>query len=405
MRSQGERRPRLITPTFLLVTFASFAYFLSYGVSLPVLPHYVDGPLGGGSVAVGLVAGAFSLSAIVFRPRAGRMGDRRGRRILILAGGAIVAATLFVVPVTQSIAAGGAPMLAVAVLFLLRLISGVGEAMMFTGAVTMINDLAPDERRGEALSLFTLSLYGGLALGPLIGELLRHGPGYAAAWLAAGALSAVTVVLGIALPDTRPEGTAGHVPGRLVHPAALAPGTIMAFSVWAFAGFNSFMPLYAERTLRMSGSGAVFLVYSIVIVLVRLFGARIPDVAGEKTSGSLSLAGSVLGLAMIAAWRQPAGLFAGAVIFALGQSLAFPALLSLAVKAAPARERGSVVGTFTAFVDIGFGIGPIVSGAVAALAGYPAVFVSGAGAAALGFVLLQTRPTPGKDSTVADAKI
>ena len=58
---------------------------------------------------------------------------------------------------------------------------------MFVGVATAAQDLAPDHRRGEAASYFSVALYGGLALGPLIGEaLVPHG--FTTLWLVLGGL-------------------------------------------------------------------------------------------------------------------------------------------------------------------------------------------------------------------------
>src|SRR5437667_6486996 len=62
------RRESLVTPTFILIQLATFAYFVGIGALLPVLPRYVKGPLGGGNVAVGLAIGSFSVSALLLRP-------------------------------------------------------------------------------------------------------------------------------------------------------------------------------------------------------------------------------------------------------------------------------------------------------------------------------------------------
>jgi len=83
-----------------------------------------------------------------------------------------------------------------------------------------------------------------------------------------------------------------------------------------------------------------------------------------------------------------AGLFTGTIVFAVGQALAFPAFMSMAVRAAPASERGAVVGTFTAFFDLAFGIGALSLGAITAAAGIGGMFISAAGAAAAGLVVL-----------------
>ena len=71
---------------------------------------------------------------------------------------------------------------------MLRVLTGVGEALFFVGAVTAMSDSSPPERRGEAMSLFSLSLYVGIALGFVGCESIVRIGGFSAAWvLAAGA--------------------------------------------------------------------------------------------------------------------------------------------------------------------------------------------------------------------------
>jgi predicted MFS family arabinose efflux permease len=65
----------------------------------------------------------------------------------------------------------------------------------------------------------------------------------------------------------------------------------------------------------------------------------------------------------------------------------FPSLALMVVGDAREDRRGSALGAFTAFFDIGVGLGAPLAGATAALAGYPAVFVLAA-VAALGTAAL-----------------
>lgn len=374
-------RPRLVTPTFLLITLSTFAYFIAIGCLIPTLPLFVEGPLGGSSVSVGLAVGAFSLSAVLLRPFIGHVGDTKGRRILIIGGGVLVAISI----------AGYALASALLPLILLRLVTGLGEAAFYVGAASAINDLAPDERRGEALSFFSLALYGGLALGPVLGEWVLAGDHFHTTWYVAAGAGLVAGLLGVAVRDTRPtdlEDTDTPTERRLVHPRALMPGTILATSVWGLSGFNTFIPLYAiER--GMSGSRIVFVIFSATVLSIRSFGARLPDVVGPRKAASAALVSSTFGLALIGLWPATAGLLVGAAFFGIGQALAFPALMTLAVGGAPARERGAVVGTFTAFFDLAFGLGALSLGGVAAVFGYRGSFVAGALVAAFGFGLLR----------------
>jgi MFS family permease len=370
-------RPRLVTPTFVLVTVATFAYFLSVGIVIPTLPLFVTGPLAGGSLEVGIAVGAFSVAALLLRPWAGRLGDRRGRRLLLVGGAGFVVLA----------SAGYLVVSALPLLIALRLVAGAGEAFFFVGAASVVNDLAPDERRGEAVSLFSLALYGALAIGPVIGEAVLRVDRFDAVWIASGASAFAAGLLATRVRETRTIVRPDARTPRLIHPRAVRPGIIMASNVWGFAGFNAFVSLYA-RELGMAGAGLVFLELAAIVFAIRGFGARIPDRLGFVRCARYALIGSMIGLGLIGLWHAPFGLYLGTAFFAVGQALAFPALMSLAVGDAPAEERGAVVGSFTAFVDLAFGLGALTLGAVAALFDYDGTFLVGAVVAMVGIGLL-----------------
>src|SRR5690606_15842081 len=96
---------RLLTLRFATVVAAGLAYFLSLGMLLPVVPLYVEGPLRGSDLAVGVVVGGFAVGAVLVRPLAGRLGDRRGRKALIIAGGLIVGLTTLAYQLVDAIPA------------------------------------------------------------------------------------------------------------------------------------------------------------------------------------------------------------------------------------------------------------------------------------------------------------
>lgn len=374
---RGEKEavgPRLFTPAFVTVTLASLAYFTADGVLLPALPRYVEGPLGGGDVAVGLVVGAFSLSAFFLRPWAGGLGDRRGRRLLMVVGAGIFALSVLGYLLARS------PMTLAA----LRLLTGAGEALFFVGAVTAVTDLAPPNRRGEAMSFFSLSIYVGIGIGPLLSEAAIDIVGFSGAWVLSALAAVAALLLGTRVPDTRPEPNARVAPShRLIHRAGLLPGLVMLTSLWGMAGFLTFVPLYA-LDLGMKGSWLVLGLFSAIVVVVRSLGARIPDRLGAGRATRIALAASVLGLLGVGLWHSPAGLIVGTAIFALGIALFTPALMTLAVEGVSPTERGAVIGTTSAFLDLAFGLGPATLGFVAAGVGRGGTFVAGAGVAIAG---------------------
>ena len=258
----------------------------------------------------------------------------------------------------------------------------------------MITDLAPEHRRGEALSLFSLGLWGGLALGPILGELVLGDDRFDAVWLFAAACCLASALIGLTLPETAPSREPEHhTTARLVHPAAIGPGVVLAFTVLGFAGIGTFGALYA-RELGLDGAGSVFLVFSAVVVATRVLARQVPDRLGPKRTARVALSLIAAGLLTIGLWNVPAGLFAGTVVVAFGHALAFPSLMTLAVNAAPASERSSVVGTFSAFTELGFLVGALSLGAIASTAGYDGVFVVCALGPLLGVLVLSRLTVP-----------
>ena len=76
---------------------------------------------------------------------------------------------------------------------------------------------------------------------------------------------------------------------------------------------------------------------------------------------------------------------AGALAMGAAFSLLFPSLALAVINRVPEERRGVAMGTFTAFFDLGVGLGAPAAGLAAAIGGYPAAFGLAAGrSAALG---------------------
>jgi MFS family permease len=375
--ASSRTRPRLLTPAFLTVALAELAYFTADGVVLPALPLYVEGPLGAGNVAVGLVIGAFSFTAFFLRTVAGRLADRHGRRRLMIAG-----AALFGVSVIGYLVASSVP-----ILVAMRLLTGAGEALFFVAALAANVDLAPPERRGEAFSFASLALYIGIGAGPFIGEFLVDRAGFGAAWLGAIALAGVAVALALRLPGMRPAGADDETSHGVVHTAGVLPGLVLLAAIWGMAGFLAFVPLYA-RDLGLGAASPILALFAGIVVVIRSAGARIPDRLGAGRATRIALALSTAGLSVIGLWRTPSGLVAGTVLLGLGVGLFTPALFSLAVEGIAPNERGAVMGTTSAFLDVALGLGPAMLGFVAAGVGRAGTFLVSAGVAAAGLALV-----------------
>ena len=373
-------RERLVTVPFALVTASAFAYFMAIGALLPTLPRFVERELGGGSIAVGAVVGSFAIAAALLRPFAGRLGDLRGRRILVVGGSLLVGFSVLGYTVADSLA----------VLVALRLVTGLGEAAMWVGAATSIQDMAPDDRRGEAASYFSVALYAGLAFGPFVGEHLLRTYSFDTVWVAAGLSSLVAAALGWWTPR---RVASDPQPFRLLHPSAIRPGLILFVGLLPFIGFSAFISLYGP-SIDIDDVAPLFLLYGILILVIRVAGARLPDLLGSRRASSIAL--GIIGAAglLLGTWAAAAGVWVATVALALGMSLLFPALFAATVAEAPEAERSQAVGTFSLFFDAASGVAPPLLGVVVALASYRAAFAVAGVIALLGIVLVLRRPEP-----------
>jgi MFS family permease len=377
-RLTNEPVSRVVTPAFLLIAAATFFAFLSIGVVLPVLPRYAEGPLGVGSIGVGIAVGAASVPALLAQPPAGRLGDLRGRRPLVVAGGAVMVAGAAGLLVADHIL----PVVG------LRLLTGIGEALFLIGGLSIVNDLAPEHRRGEALSLYTLASYSGLAAGPLLGELALGDERWDAVWLLAAGAAAAAALLGLRARETRAPRAESSAHGSwLPHRLGLLPGLVLGLGLFGFGGFNAFIALYA-LDVGLDGAGPLFALFAIVVVGVRSLGAKLPDRLGPARTVRFALVALTAGMLTIGFWGEPVGLYAGTFVFSIGQALLFPAVMTLALSRTPGDDRGAVAGTVTAFVDVAIAAGAIALGGVADLGGYSAVFLCAAAISAAGLVLL-----------------
>ena len=385
--------------------------FLAIGAALPVLPRYITGPLGGGDVAVGIVAGAVAFTAIIGRPFGGRLADRRGRKPVAIVGMglAALAGALYYLP------------LDVPGLIISRLVLGIGQGWVFTAGLAWTVDLAPLARRGQAIGYFGLGVWGGLSFGPLLGELALDLGSYDLVW----ALTALLPLAGAAIAWRVPEPH-GQRPavedgaGGLLPREAIRPGTALFLASLGFAALAGFIVLHLEE-LGVGHGATVFTAFASTVVVTRLALAWIPDRYGSRPAAAGAAVSQAIGLALIAVTTglplalagalflgagvsQAIGLtllavtsglplaLAGAVFLGGGFSLSFPALALAVVERVSDARRGAAMGAFTAFFDLGVGLGAPIAGAVSALAGYPAAFAGAAVAALAGALLMLTAP-------------
>ena len=377
----------LFTPAFIALSLAELAYFTAAGLTIPITPLFAHGPLGATALGVGVAVGAFSLTALVLRPYAGRLSDRVGRRPLLV-GGALLSGVLLVAHVLVD---------QLVVLIALRLLLGVAEAFFFVAAFAAVADLAPRGRTGEALSFNSLSLYLGIALGPLVGQALVEAGGYPIAWIGGGAIALAGAALAWRVPETRQRAPSPRGRTALINRPAITPALVLFSGIVGMSGFLAFVAIHATEDLGLDGAGGLLFLFGVVVVVTRVLFARLPDRVAPFRLGAVALALSASGLLIASRGDSVPGLFLGTAVLAAGVAFTTPAMFAAIFARVDPSERGSASGTASLFLDLAFGGGPLVLGLVSSAAGIPAAFavaaaITAAGAASSALLALRTRP-------------
>jgi MFS family permease len=325
----------------------------------------VNGPLDGGSVAVGIVIGCYAVTGLLLRPVAGRFADRRGRKPAVLAGSVLVALAGFLYLLPFGIAG----------LIGARLVLGAGEGTVFTAGSAWIVDLAPEDRRGRVIGLYGLAVWSGLSVGPLIGELLLHASGYGLVWVFAGVTPLIGAALATRVPDPyRPDPALEDEHHPLIAREAVRPGAALALGSIGYATVAAFVVLHLDA--RGVGHGAtVFGAFATMVVLTRLVAGDLPDRVGPARVAIAAALAEALGLTTIALAQSLPVAIAGALAMGTAFSLLYPSLSLIVVERVSEKRRGAALGTFTAFFDAGVGLGAPLAGVAAALTSYEGAFL------------------------------
>lgn len=369
----GHRRPGLSFAGIFAVTFLGL---IGVGSVLPVLPRYVRGPLDSTDLAVGVVIGSYAVTGLLLRPIAGRLADTRGRRPTVLLGAVLVSLSglLYL------------PHLGIAGLIGARLVLGAGEGALYTAGSVWIVDMAPLERRGRILGLYGLAVWGGLSVGPLLGEVLLNSSGYTTVWICAAVLPLVGAAIAFRVPD--PFQPLPHAePHPLIAPEAVRPGLAIALASVGYATLAAFIVLLLDA--RGIGHGAtVFAAFAAMIVLARLLAGHLPDRYGPAPVAIGAVLVEAGGLVLIAVSHSLVLALIGGMAMGAGFSLLNPSLMLIAVGRVSEAARGATMGTYTAFFDAGVGVGAPLAGLAAALSSYEGAFLLAAVAAVCSALLI-----------------
>jgi MFS family permease len=280
-------------------------------------------------------------------------------------------------------------------LYALRALQGVSYTLYFVAAATLVCDLCPPARLGQALGWFGSAGLLMNAIATLAAERIAERWGWHAVFYAAAASGLAGALLALVLREPRHHPIRAHdsqpdlpPPHRLrVLWAAAAGGA-------AFGGLFTFTQPLA-LSLGDSTISPLFAGYTAAALFVRLVFGNAADRFGRARVGSAALAlysvvvAATAGLAR--GWLPYLGLG-----FGLAHGAFYPSVNALALQDVAKGQRGTVGAYFNAAFNAGVFVVTFCFGQIAQLYGYRIVFLLVACLSATGcFVLLSQARKPG----------
>ena len=400
----------------LLVLFLTvFIDLIGFGMVIPFLSFYAR-EYGASGIAVGAVVGIYSIMQFFFAPVWGRLSDRVGRRPVLLISLTASCTGYLLFAFTRSLT----------VLFVSRLIAGIGGANIGTAQAYIADSTSP-ENRAKGMGLIGAAFGLGFILGPPMSGILsaigtKQGlPGNLLPGLVAAGLSftALLIALGV-LAESKPPGLvprSGVPPqfdrrlwSEIAHNGllrALMSGLFL--TLLAVAGMEISVTLHGRDRFdfRQLDMAYLFLFMGIIVAGIQggLIG-RLVKRLGENGVIIVGAASFTLGFSLVPSiWRVPL-LYVVAFLIAIGQGLCYPAITSLISKVAPENERGSLLGVATSVGSLARFIGPLLSGFLYDLAGAAGAFYGGAVVmlAALAIALRMRKTSDGAVESLRDSE-
>jgi multidrug resistance protein len=354
----------------LVVIFTTvFIDLVGFGIVIPVLPFYAEGTAFNATPrTVGLLFASYSVMQLIFSPILGGLSDKHGRRPVLLLSIIGTGIGFLILGLANSIL----------MLFIGRILDGITGGNIST-AQAYIADITTKENRAKGMGLIGAAFGLGFIFGPAIGGILSRWGIQVPFFFAAALCFANALLLYFRLPETvtadhpAKNSAAGGRSLRNVFMSLKQPRLAFVLIIYflfivAFSIMTTSFSLYTMFRFGYDAqhTGYLFAYVGLIAVIIQggLIG-RLVKRFGELPLvifGAFCFAISLFAVPFVGpAAGGLAGLLIGGGVFSMGNSLATPALTSLASKSVGAAEQGMVLGVTQSTASLARAVGPFLA--------------------------------------------
>lgn len=353
----------IYTKDVILVMTASFFFMFSTMFVNPLINGYAKS-LGASSAFAGVIVGIMSIASMFLRPIAGNLTDKLSKYCLSLIGGILI-----MIGVIGYVIAPASNWL-----LIFRLINGAGFVLCTVCMSTWLAFLVPRAHVGQAMGFYGLMNALAMAVAPALAINVYQKTGYRLA-LIASAIAAFMMVIIIQFVGNRAnpkKGTAKKKSGsshqfKIIQKNVLPIALLTTLFAFPYFATQADLVTYAQERHLNVNVGSFFLIYAVVLLVIRIFLKNFFDTVKFGIWFWVSIGATLIYLLLLSTMKNNLMMALAAAFMAVGYGVIYSILQSTALLLAPISEQGLASSTFYLGLDIGMAFGPIIMGLISDL--------------------------------------
>ena len=377
-------KPRLWTRGFILDTLVNFLIYIIYYMLVVIIASEAISSLNATVSEAGLAAGIFVLGTLAARLAAGRSVEIYGRKKMLYGG-----ILFYLVTTCMYFAVDSLPLM-----YGVRFLNGIGYGIASTATSTIVSAMIPEERRGEGINYYALSMSLAAAIGPFLGMIMQQFFSFriiimfcVAVVLACLAAAFVMKVDEIRITEERRAQLKEISLSSFLEPKVMGIAIVGFFVALCYSSVLSFLATYASELHLMTAGTLFFVVYALSVTIVRPVAGVMFDKKGEDFVMYPTFLCLAVGLLLLSITTRSWEMLVAGVFVGLGYGTFMSNGQAICVKLVDEVRIGVAVSTYFVMLDLGLGVGPYILGAFKGPLGFSGIYsLVGVGSAACAFL-------------------
>ncbi|BBN31435.1 MFS transporter [Staphylococcus argenteus] len=355
---QSSNKAPIFTKSFTINFIVNFIVYLCMYLLLVVIAGYSKQTFHASDSLAGLVVGLFIVGSLIGRFGTGKFVNQIGPKRLLSIGLVALILTQLLYFVDGSLA----------FLIFVRLINGIATAIVTTATGTIAAYVTPVNRKSEGISLFSLSLVLGTAIGPFLGMLLITKYSINLLFIICAALGVLGLIISlfIKVDFDMSESKTNHnmIEKRtfsihqFIAKEAIPMAIVMLLIGVTYASILTYLQAFAIERQLVTAASYFFICYAIASLVTRPIAGRLMDDKNENVIVYPAFIMLFLSFVCLIISHQSWLILIAGACLGLGYGNLSSAMQSIAIKVSPPIKYGIATSTFYVGLDAGVGFGP-----------------------------------------------